>query len=50
MTKKRKPKKKEKSPFSVLADAIVNGPCGFCGAKVMQGAKHKDGCPVTKKR
>lgn len=37
------------SDYSVLANSIMNGPCGFCHAHVMQGEKHKEGCPCIKK-
>jgi hypothetical protein len=47
--KKKKGKKKEGSDFITLANFIITAPCGFCYAKVMQGEKHKEGCPRTKK-
>jgi len=39
--------KADESEYSQLCDSIINGPCGFCHAKVMQGEKHGDGCPMS---
>lgn len=48
MKRKKKKSKKTKSGYSALCDHLMTAPCYWCGAKIMQGEKHKPNCRTIK--